>query len=212
MPGGKISGQIEKYSVLRSFKAIDESDVVLLLIDAVDGITAQDLHIAGYAKDQYKGIIIVVNKWDAVEKDEKDMAKFLNMLHNKINFLPFAPAVFVSAKTGKNVDKIKDLILEVKKNREKRVPTGELNAKLGTDILRKPPAAKRGVLPKINYITQAEISPPTFVFFTNHPDIFHFSYVRYLENRIRDHWEFAGTPIRIIFKPKHEDYNKKKRK
>jgi GTP-binding protein len=154
----------------------------------------------------------VVNKWDAVEKDEKDMAKFLNYLHNKINFLPFAPTIFVSAKTTKNIDKIKDLIIDVKKKRETRVSTGELNSKLGSDIMRKPPSAKRGVLPKINFITQPETNPPTFIFFTNHPDLIHFSYYRYLENRIREHWDFTGTTIRIVFKLKHEDYNKKKKK
>jgi GTP-binding protein len=206
---GTRSGQIEKYSVLRSFRAIENADIVLILIDAVDGVTAQDLHVAGFAKDQHKGVILVVNKWDAVEKDEKDMAKFLAYLHSKINFLSFAPVIFVSAVTRKNVDKIPELIEEVGKSREKRVPTSELNLLLGEDILKKAPPAKRGVLPKINYVTQADTNPPTFVFFTNHPDIIHFSYSRYLENKIREHWDFTGTPINIVFKRKNVD-NKKK--
>jgi predicted GTPase len=172
-------------------------------------VTAQDLHVAGFAKDQHKGVILVVNKWDAVEKDEKDMAKFLAYLHSKINFLSFAPVIFVSAVTRKNVDKIPELIEEVGKSREKRVPTSELNLLLGEDILKKAPPAKRGVLPKINYVTQADTNPPTFVFFTNHPDIIHFSYSRYLENKIREHWDFTGTPINIVFKRKNVD-NKKK--
>lgn len=209
MAEGKKSGQIEKYSVLRSFRAIENADIVLILIDAVDGVTAQDLHVAGFAKDNYKGIVVVVNKWDAVEKDEKDMAKFTAYVHNKISFLPFAPVVFVSATTGKNVDKIGDLIIETAKNREFRIPTGELNLKLGEDILRKNPPAKRGVLPKINFITQADINPPTFVFFSNHPELIHFSYARYLENRIRERWDFTGTPVNIVFKRKNIDKRKK---
>lgn len=209
---GKKSGQIEKYSVLRSFQAIDRSDIVLVLIDATEGVTAQDLHIAGYARDQYKGIILVVNKWDAIEKDEKDMNNFSNYLHNKITFLPFAPVIFVSAKDGKNLNKIPDLILEVSKNREKRIKTSELNLILGEDILRKPPTAKRGVLPKVNYITQADINPPTFIFFSSHPELIHFSYLRYLENKIREHWDFTGTAINIVIKRKSEDNKTRRRK
>lgn len=209
MAEGKKSGQIEKYSVLRSFRAIDNADIVLILIDAVDGVTAQDLHVAGYAKDQHKGIVVVVNKWDAVEKDDKDMARFTTYLHQKINFLPFAPAIFVSAKDGKNVDKIPDIITEIAKNRGHRIPTGELNLKLAEDLHRKTPPAKRGILPKINFVTQADINPPTFVFFANHPDLIHFSYARYLENRIRERWNFSGTPINIVFKKKNVDRKKK---
>lgn len=209
---GRKSGQIEKYSVLRSFQAIENADIVLLLIDAVEGVTAQDLHIAGFARDEHKGIIVVVNKWDAIEKDEKDMAKFTTYLHHKISFLPFAPVIFVSAKDGKNVNKIPDLILEVAKTRENRVKTSELNLILGHDILMKPPSAKRGVLPKISYITQADINPPTFIFFTSHPSLIHFSYYRFIENKIREHWDFTGNPINIVFKAKNEDNRYSKRK
>ena len=206
--GKKTLGQIEKYSVLRSFRAVESADIVMLLIDPTEGLTAQDLHIAGFARDQYKSIIIVVNKWDIVDEEEKDMTKYLEYFHSKVSFLPFAPVIFVSAETGKNIHKIPDVIFEVAKSREKRVPTRELNLLLGDDILRKAPNAVRNVLPKINYVTQADINPPTFVFFASHPNLIHFSYRRYLENRIRERWDFTGTPINIVFKKKNDDYNK----
>ncbi len=198
---GKKPGQIEKYSVIRSMKAISESDVVLILIDATEGVTAQDLHIAGFAHDEKKSIVLIINKWDSVE--EGDMQIFLTQITKRINFLPYAPVVFVSATTGKNVHKITDLIIEVYKARFIRITTGELNSKLGEDILRKPPSAQKNILPKINYLTQAGVNPPTFIFFTNHPNLIHFSYNRYLENRIREHWDFSGTPISISFKKKN---------
>ncbi|MDD5693360.1 MAG: ribosome biogenesis GTPase Der [Patescibacteria group bacterium] len=198
---GVKPGQIEKYSVIRSMRAISESDVVLLLIDASEGLTAQDLHIAGFSHDEKKSMVLVVNKWDSVE--EGDMHKYLAYIAQKINFLPYAPVIFVSAKTGKNVHKITDLILEVYDARFKRIATGELNTKIAEDILRKPPSAQKNILPKINYLTQAGTNPPTFVFFANHPDLIHFSYSRYLENRIREHWDFSGTPITISFKKKN---------
>jgi GTP-binding protein len=211
--GTAKEGQIERYSVLRSFRAIDSAEIVLLLIDPTEGLTAQDLHVAGYARDQYKGVIIIVNKWDiGDEEGEKDQVAYLNYLHSKISFLPFAPVLFVSAKTGKNVGKVPEAIFGVTKSREKRVPTNELNLLLGDDILRKAPAAVRGVLPKINYITQADINPPTFIFFASHPELIHFSYKRFLENRIRDRWDFAGTPVQIVVKRKNAEYNKLKNK
>jgi len=208
---GRVPGQIEKYSVLRSFRAIESADIVLIIIDPTEGLTAQDLHIAGFAKEQYKGIIIVVNKWDAVEKDEMDMAKYLAYLHSKISFLSHAPVIFISAKNNKNVDKIYDLIYDAAASRARRVDTSELNLLLGDDILRHPPSAVRGSLPKINYITQADVNPPTFIFFANKPELIHFSYKRFLENKIRERWGFAGTPINLVFKRKNVEYNYKKK-
>jgi len=208
---GRVPGQIEKYSVLRSFRSIEMSDVVLIIIDPTEGLTAQDLHIAGFAKDQYKGVILVVNKWDAIEKDETDMVKYLAYLHSKISFLAHAPVIFISAKTGKNVDKIYDLIYDAANSRSKRVETSELNLLLGDDILRHPPSAVRQQLPKINYITQADTNPPTFIFFANKPELIHFSYKRFLENKIREHWGFAGTPINLVFKRKNVEYNYKQK-
>ncbi|MEI6266650.1 MAG: ribosome biogenesis GTPase Der [bacterium] len=205
-------GKIEKYSVLRSFRAVEDADIVLILIDPTEGLTSQDLHIAGFAADQAKGVVIVVNKWDAIDKDETDMQNYLAYLHNKISFLPFAPVVFVSAKTSKNIEKIPDVVFEVTEARARRIPTSELNLLIGADILKKSPPAKKNVLPKINYITQADINPPTFIFFSSHPEHIHFSYKRYLENRIRDHWDFSGTAIRLVFKKKNAEYNKKSKK
>ncbi len=207
---GRVEGQVEKYSVMRSFRAIEGADVVLLIVDPTEGLTAQDLHIAGFAKDQHKGIIIVVNKWDAVEKDEKDMGRYLAYFHNKIAFLPYAPVIFISAKNNKNVDKLPEIIFEVGASRAKHIPTAELNLRLGDDILRKPPSAVRNSLPKINYITQAETDPPTFIFFVNKPELIHFSYKRFLENRIREHWDFTGTPVNLVFKRKNVDNKDRK--
>jgi len=208
---GRVPGQVERYSVLRSFRSIETADIVLIIIDPTEGLTAQDMHIAGFAKDQHKGIIIVVNKWDAIEKDELDMQKYLNYLHAKISFLPYASVIFISAKTGKNVDKIFELIFAAAASRAKHIGTGELNLLLGDDILRHPPSAVRNQLPKINYITQADINPPTFVFFANKPELIHFSYKRFLENKIREHWGFEGTPINIVVKRKNVEYNYKEK-
>ncbi len=197
---GYRPGQIEKYSVLRSLTAMERSTVVLVLIDATEGITAQDLHVLGYALEAKKSIVLVVNKWDTVE--DGNMQDYLKKLAKKVSFLSFAPVVFTSATTGKNIHKIFDLILETHQSRFKRVPTSELNTKLQEDILKKAPPATKNILPNIKYISQVEVNPPTFVFFSNHPEFIHFSYARYLENRIRDHWDFDGTPISITFKKK----------
>ncbi len=212
MTGGRTEGQIEKYSVLRSFRAVENAEIVLILIDPTEGLTAQDLHIAGFARDTHKGIVIVVNKWDAVEEDDKDMAKYLAYLHAKISFLAYAPVIFVSAKTGKNLQKLPDIIFEIAENRNRRVPTAELNLLLGDDILKKSPKAVKGKLPKINYFTQADVNPPTFVFFSNHPELIHFSYKRYLENRIRERWNFEGAAVNIVVKRKNIAYNYDKKK
>jgi GTP-binding protein len=183
-------------------RAIETSEVVLLLIDATEGITSQDLHIAGFALEKKKSIIIIVNKWDMVENDQTP--KYRRYLGSNINFLPFAPVIFLSAKTGQNVSGLFDLVLQAYQARFKRIKTAELNAKLSQDILKKPPVAQKNILPNIKYITQAEVNPPTFVFFTNHPQSIHFSYIRFLENRIREHWDFFGTPISILFKKKSD--------
>lgn len=198
---GRVSGQIEKYSVIRSLRTIEEAEIILLVIDASEGVTAQDLHIAGFAAENLKSLILVINKWDL---NEEDVGAYLKYLQQKISFLSYVPVVFVSTKTGKNVTKIIDLIFESIKMRQKRIPTHEINSLLGQDILKKSPPAKKGKLPKINYATQAETSPPRFIFFVNYPDLIHFSYRRYLENKIREHWDFFGTPIDIIFKKKNE--------
>jgi GTP-binding protein len=197
---GANPGKIEKYSVLRSLNALEKAEVVLVLIDAKEGVTAQDLHVLNYALDKKKSIILTINKWDSVE--ENDITAYLEYLNRKITFLSFAPVIFVSAKTGKNVQKIYDQILSVYNSRFNRIKTSELNSLLLADIFKKSPPAMKNILPKIKYISQVAVNPPTFVFFTNHPELIHFSYHRFLENRIREHWDFTGTPINILFKQK----------
>ena len=198
---GSKSGQIEKYSVLRSLQAIDRSTVVLILIDGPEKVTAQDLHIAGYAADNGKSVILIVNKWDLVE--EKNMQDYTLYLKKKINFLPYAPVIFVSAKDGKNINKIPRLIENVHKMRFLRINTSELNAKLHEDLAKKTPPKQKNIFPTIKYVTQISVNPPSFIFFSNHPELIHFSYKRYLENRLREHWLFDGTPVSISFRKKN---------
>ncbi len=205
---GKIKKGIEKYSVLRSIRAILMADIVLLLIDSQEGLVKQDSHIGQYILDNKKGLILVVNKWDIIEKLKvkseklKIMDNYIEILKNKLPFLYWAPVIFTSALTGKNVKKIFDLILEIKEEREKRVSINKLNKIVSEAILHHPPTGKGKIHPKIYYSTQVDISPPTFVFMVNNSSGFHFSYLRYLEKVIRENFGFIGTPIKIILKRK----------
>lgn len=201
------SGQVEKYSSFRAFQAIEGSDLALMVIDTQDGVTAQDLHIAGYAVEQFRGLIIVVNKWDLADEPKEE---FLAILRKKISFLPYVPIVFVSAKNRSNIKELLRTIEETYNSQTRRIPTAELNHRLQADILRKSPPANKGVVPKLKYFSQTGINPPTFVFFTSKPDKIHFSYKRYLENRIRDNWNFSGTPLKIVFKDKGKDENNRR--
>lgn len=198
--GPKAVGKIEKYSALRTLRALDESDIALLVIDAVEGVTAQDLHIAGFIRDTGKGIILVVNKIDI--SSEIDIEDFLRLLRYKFNFIPFAPVIFVSAETKKNISKIFDLILDVKKSREIKISTPKLNKFLEEAIMKKSPAGLKKTKPKLKYMTQVAINPPTFVIFASYNELIHFSYKRYLENRLREEFTFSGTPIKIEFRRK----------
>jgi GTP-binding protein len=201
---GRIEQGVEKFSVLRAIRAIERADVVALLIDAAEGITAQDTHVAGYAHEAAKGLIIVVNKWDLIEKDSYTADAYLARLQDALSFAPYAPVVFTSAVTGLRVQKVLDLALDIQRERQKRVPTATLN-----NVVREAVAAHRisahGRQLKVYYTTQAETSPPTFVFFVNDPTMVHFSYRRYLENRLRDAFHFTGTGIRLIFRGRKED-------
>ena len=197
--GPKKEGRIEKYSAIRSLRALDESDVALILTDAIEGIANQDLHLAGFAKDSLKGIILIVNKIDAAEEA---LEKYLPILKRKFSFIPFAPVVFVSAKTGKNIQKIFDLILKVKKSREVKIPTPKLNKILEKAVIERPPAGLKNKKPKIKYITQTGINPPAFTIFCSFPEYIHFSYKRYLENRLRKEFAFSGTAIKMEFREK----------
>jgi GTP-binding protein len=197
---GRIRRGVEKYSVLRALRAIDRADVVLLLIDAVEGATAQDAHIAGYILEEAKSAVVVVNKWDLVEKDTYTMQIYLEHVYAVLRFLDYVPALFVSALTGQRVDQVLPTALRVQEERLIRIPTAELNRILQEAVARHSPPSKAGQRLKFYYVTQARVDPPTFVFFVNDPRLVHFSYERYLENRLREHYGFLGTPLRLSFR------------
>ncbi|HSM58719.1 MAG TPA: ribosome biogenesis GTPase Der [Candidatus Sulfomarinibacteraceae bacterium] len=202
---GKIEPGVEKYSVLRAIKALDRADVALLLLDATMGITAQDMHVGGMITDEEVGVVILVNKWDAVIKDAHSMPEYVAHVRQKMKFLPYAPLLFISAQTGQRVSKILPLAIEVNEARHKRIPTSKLNKLMREAVMKHPPPQKGGVRVKFYYATQAETVPPTFVFFVNKPDWVHFTYQRYLENQIREFEPFTGTPIRLRFRPRSDD-------
>ncbi len=194
---GRIEQGIEKFSVLRSFRAIERCDVAVLVLDATEPFTAQDQHVAGFIVEANKGIILVVNKWDLVEKTGKTMNEFIEKAQEAFEFVPYAPIVFTSALTGQRLGQILDLALNVMTERSKRVSTGDLNRLLRDVITRHAPPTKPGKWVKLYYVTQASTEPPTFVFFCNAPQNVHFSYRRYLENTLRKQFGFTGTPIVI---------------
>lgn len=198
--GVKKEGEIEKYSTMRSLRAMEESDIVLIIIDGTEGVVSQDLHLAGFAKDSGKGIVLVVNKTDIA--DEITVNNFLPVLKNRFKFIPFASVVFVSAKTKKNVNKIFDLILSAKEKRGVKIPTPKLNKFLEKATLERPPVGLKKIRPKFKYITQKDTDPPTFVIFTSQSEYIHKSYIRYLENKLRKEFDFTGTAIRIEFREK----------
>lgn len=200
---GRVEQGIERFSVIRSMRAIDRADVVVLVIDATEGFTAQDLHIAGYIEEQKKGLVVVVNKWDLIEKDATTMEEYRERAREALDFMPYAPIVFTSAKLGQRVQQVLEAALLVQEQREKRVPTAALNRMLQDAVAAHPPPSKPGKWVKFYYITQADVSPPTFVIFVNDPQNIHFTYKRYLENQIREHFGFVGTPIRISFRGRH---------
>ena len=195
---GKVYENVEKYSVLRALSAIEKSDVILVLVDGERGIIEQDKHIAGYAHESGKGVVLVVNKWDLVTKDEKTMAKMTKKLREDFKYLDYARIAFVSAKHGSRVDTLFDLILEAYENQRKRVSTSVLNDVLIDAQAMNPTSNFEGGRLKIYYGNQVAINPPTFVLFVNDPKFLHFSYKRYLENKLREAFGFEGTPIHII--------------
>jgi GTP-binding protein len=201
---GRIDRGIEQYSVLRSMRAIDRADVVLLLIDATEGFTAQDLHIAGYIAEQKKGVVVVINKWDLIEKDASTMEEYRRQAREALDFMPYASLLFVSAKLGQRVHQVLDAALAVVAERRKRVPTAALNKMLREAVAAHPPPSKPGKWLRFFYATQADVSPPTFIFFVNDPAQIHFSYRRYLENKLREAFGFAGTAIRLSFRGRDE--------
>jgi GTP-binding protein len=191
----------EKYSTLRALKAIARADVAVLVIDAVEGLTAQDAHVAGYVVDEGKGLVIAVNKWDLVEdKTDRTFAQYTEWIRSEVPFLEFAPIVSISAKTGQRVGKVLELAIDIWGERRKRISTGELNRVIRAAVERQTPPVVKGRRPKVFYGTQAAVAPPTFVFFANDAALIHFSYRRYLENRLRDDFGFDGTPIKLVFR------------
>ena len=201
---GRVDRGIEQYSVLRSMRAIDRADVVLLVIDATEGFTAQDLHIAGYIAEQKKGVVVVINKWDLIEKTTSTMDEYRQKARAALDFMPYAPLVFVSAKLGQRVNQVLDSALNVVAERQRRVPTAALNKMLKDAVAAHPPPSKPGKWLKFFYATQADVAPPTFIVFTNHPEQVHFSYRRYLENKLRETFGFDGTAIRMSFRARDE--------
>lgn len=199
---GKITPGVEKYSVLRSMRAIERSDVVLLVIDATSGVTAQDMHIAGFILDAWKSTVVVVNKWDAIQKDSSTMAEYTQHIREQLNFLDYVPVIFISAKTGQRVDKLLPLALQVQEERLVRMTTSQFNQILqkAQDIHPAPSHAGRQL--KIYYGTQVSNNPPTFLIYVNDPKLSHFTYLRFLENKLREVYPFLGTPIRLVMKPR----------
>ncbi len=196
----KVEDAIEKYSNLRAQMAIERADVCAILIDAEVGFTDQDSKVAGLAHEAGKGCVIVVNKWDAVEKDQNTMAEYRKKLENDFSFMSYAPFVFISAKTGQRIDRLFELIKHVASSNSMRIPTGMINDVLAQAVARVQPPTDKGKRLKIYYMTQASTRPPTFVCFVNSAELFHFSYQRYLENRIRETFGMEGTPIRFIIR------------
>ena len=201
----KIKDNIERYSIIRTMLAIERADVCLLMIDAKEGVTDQDTKIAGEAHEAGKGIIIVINKWDEVEKDNNTLENFKKDVYQKLAYITYAPIIFISAKTGQRVNKLFEMINEVNKNNSMRVSTGMLNQVINEAIAITQPPTDKGRRLKILYVTQASTKPPTFIVFVNNKDIFHFSYERYLVNHIRKEFKMGGTPIRVIVREKEEE-------
>lgn len=196
----KVDDRLEKYSVLRARMAIERSDVCVIMIDGTDGFTEQDSKVAGLALEEGKACIIAVNKWDIVEKDGRTMDSYRKSLMNDFSFMPFAPIIFISAKTGQRLDRLFELIKYVHEQNTMRISTGKLNDILAEATARVQPPTDKGRRLKIYYMTQASTKPPTFVCFCNRADLFHFSYQRYLENQIRSTFGLEGTPIRFVIR------------
>ena len=201
----RVDDNVEKYSVLRSYMAVDRSDVCVIMIDATEGFTEQDSKVAGYALEQGKACVIAVNKWDAVEKDGNTMNKFQKELEADFSFMSYAPIVFISALTGQRVDKLFELIVSTYEQNCRRISTGMLNDMLSYATAKVQPPSDKGKRLKLYYMTQASTKPPTFVVFCNRSDLFHFSYQRYIENQIRETFGLTGTPIKIVVRERGKD-------
>lgn len=201
----KIKEEIERYSIIRAVTAVERADVVLLMIDGTEGVTEQDAKIAGIAHERGKGIIIMVNKWDAVEKDDKTIYRQTEKIRQILSFLSYAEIMFISAKTGQRVQNVYEMIDMVIENNSMRIATGVLNEIVAEAVAMQQPPTDKGKRLKIYYVTQVSVKPPTFVIFVNDKELAHFSYVRYLENRIRDAFGFRGTSLKFIVRERKEE-------
>ena len=200
----KIKEEIERYSIIRAVTAVERADVCIIVIDATEGVTEQDAKIAGIAHERGKGIIIAVNKWDAIEKDDKTIYRHTEKIRQILSFMPYAEIIFISAKSGQRLNKIFELIDVVIANNSMRVATGVLNEIVTEAVAMQQPPSDKGKRLKIFYMTQVAVKPPTFVIFVNDKELMHFSYTRYLENKIRDAFDFGGTPLRFIVRERGE--------
>jgi GTPase len=201
---GKIIPGVEKYSVIRSMRAIERADVVILMIDAIEGISAQDAHIAGFILEAWKSTVVVVNKWDAIEKDNLTMQTFGDRIRRDLNFMDYVPILFISAKTGQRVDQVLPEAVRVQEERLARISTSMLNKVLQKAQDSHQPVGKTGEGIKLFYGTQVRSDPPTFMIYVNNPRLAHFTYMRFLENQIRKEYPFSGTPIHIVLKARHD--------
>lgn len=202
---GKVTDDIERYSVIRTVSAVDRANICIIMIDATQGITDGDARIAGIAHESGKGVIIAVNKWDAIEKNDKTIYEFTNKLKEKFAYMPYAEYLFISAETGQRLGKIFELTEKVRANQTMRVSTGVLNEIMTRATAMKQPPSDKGKRLKLYYITQVSVEPPTFVIFVNDRELMHFSYTRYIENQIREAFGFKGTPLRFIIRERGEE-------
>lgn len=200
----KIKEDIERYSIIRTVSAVERCNVAVLVIDATEGITDQDAKIAGIAHDRGKGMIIAVNKWDAIEKNDKTIYKFTEEIRNKLSYMPYAELLFISAQTGQRLSKLFETIDAVIENHSLRIATGVLNEIMSEAVAMQQPPSDKGKRLKLYYITQVSVKPPTFVIFVNDKELMHFSYTRYIENRIRESFGFRGTPLKLIIRERKE--------
>lgn len=202
---GKITPGIERYSVLRAMRAIDRADVAVLVIDATEPLAAQDAHVAGFVQEQAKGLIVAVNKWDLVPKESHTMAQYERLIRNELKFMPYVPFVFISAKSGQRVENVLELALQIAEERKKRIPTGVLNDAVRRMLAEHQTPSSRGKILKVFYVTQVATDPPTFVAWVNNPNLVHFGFKRFLENRLRERFGFFGTPIRVFFRARAQE-------
>ena len=200
----KVKEEIEKYSIIRTVTAVERADVVVIVIDAIEGVTEQDAKIAGIAHENGKGVIIAVNKWDAIEKNDKTVYEYSNKVRQILSFMPYAEIMFISALTGQRLYKLFDMIDFVIENHSMRVETGILNEIMAEAVAMQQPPSDKGKRLKLFYITQVAVKPPTFVIFVNDKELMHFSYTRYIENKIREAFGFKGTPLRFIIRERKE--------